>query len=183
MRWNNLGAAAKTVAIFLLLSAFAARETLAQKFLLDPRLTISSDFQMGLRMGREDVWRGIPLDFFLELEGRPYIRNVQVQVSDNVFYQYHEQRYGAGPGFSMALPILHNFGFLSLGSGAEYTFASYRGSNRDAPSHWTEWVETGFKIRYPKYFAGLFYRYQPNREASSQRVAVEMGFRFPSESD
>ena len=170
--------------VFLFASFFPAHSN-AQNLLVDPRFSFASeDVQGGVRVGGEVVLgHHIPLDFFLEGEAALYLKTIKIQESANSYYQFRERRFCFGPGMTAGIPV-SNAGFWTTGLGLGYSFAYYRGSNREPPSHWSPWVETGLRYIFtPHVTFGLNYRYQPDREASAHRISIEVGFRIFSERD
>jgi len=93
-------------------------------------------------------------------------------------FQFREGRFYAGPGAALSLPV-SDFGFWNFAGGTSYVFSYYRGSARRASQYWTQWLETGFrlKLRSPG-FIGFSYRYQPAKDGSSHRFSVDLGFRL-----
>jgi hypothetical protein len=132
---------AATLAVTVPLASGVAR---AQQIQIEPRLSIGSDFQLGLRLGLG----GYPLlgdavlSGFLDGEARPVSHTVRVEITPTLDHQYQESRYTLGAGFSVSQPLNDHFA-LNAGAGFGYTDGDYAGSNRAPVSGWKPWAEAG----------------------------------------
>ncbi len=140
------------------------------------------DFQLGVRIGAGVANPGLPLDLFLDIEGRPISKAVRRSESPLLEYQYQEHRFTPSLGLSSSLPLgVEKLNFWTFGGGAGFSFGYYRGSNRSAEVTFPVWVETGFRFLVSKdSYLALGYQYFPLPFASSHRLALVYGWRGPN---
>lgn len=73
------------------------------------------------------------LSWFFTFDARPYRRKVRVQQSNNLFFQYAEDRYLIGIGGAFQKQLVESFGaYLQLST--HYTWGRYSGTNLNPPS-------------------------------------------------
>jgi hypothetical protein len=139
------------------------------------------DFQIGGRLGAEVADAGIPLDLFLDFEGRPFGKAVRRRESETLQYQFREHRFTPGIGVASRLPLgKSDSAFWTFGGGVGWSFGTYRGSNRGAEVTFPVWLETGVRFKISEgIYLGLGYQYFPLPSASSHRLALVMGLRGP----
>jgi hypothetical protein len=116
----------------------------AQEIQAQPRISIGSDFQFGMRLGvgGYTLLGDAVLSGFIDGELRPFTHPVRVEITPTLDHQYREIRYTIGPGFSIVQPLSDQFA-LNAGAGFGYTDGYYAGSNRAPASGWKPWAEAG----------------------------------------
>jgi hypothetical protein len=161
------------------LLAFLAPCAYGGGFLVDGRASLGAyDFQLGLRAGAEAAWGGGLWAGFLDLEGRAFPRKTRIRETPNLSYQYRENRYSIGPGFTAAYPLFSSL-HLTGGSGAFYTFADFRGSSRTPRHEWSGWMEAGLRVPAAQgYWWQFLYQHHSLPYMPPHRVAVQLGMRF-----
>lgn len=151
--------------------------------LVEPRLSVSSDVQAGVRAGLYGVPGGSgPFEVFLDVEGRLFPHRVRERVSPTFSYQYRETRLTLGPGVSYAMPLGSGWSFkdwfLVTGAGAGYSFANYRGTARAAESGWTAWGEAGVRYDAGNYYWGAAMEVRPLPRVAPVRLLLRMGWKL-----
>lgn len=159
----------------MLLSAGAA---CAQGLLVEPRVSIGSDFQAGGRVGVA----GLPAPLgswsaFLDGEFRPVPSAVRIRISPTLTHQYRESRYSIGAGLALSLPMDGEDWYLVPGAGVAYTSGWYSGTAREPGKGWTGWGELG--LRYATdgdYYWEAAGQYRPLPGVAPLRLVLKMGW-------
>jgi hypothetical protein len=159
----------------------SAYETRRDGVLLEPRISVGEDFQLGLRSGWAlRTWEGFHGAAFLDGEVRPIPEAVRITSSSTFSYQYRETRWSIGPGFAVGRDFSESLAGFA-GAGMAFSDAFYWGSNRAPRQGWIGWGEAGFHHTGGWIYWGAALQYRPLPEISPWRVLLQIGIHFGEE--
>jgi hypothetical protein len=164
------------LAVIVLLASGSAR---GQEFLVQPRISVGSDFQVGMRLGLGGftLLGDAVLSGFLDLEVRPLSHTVRVEMTPTLDHQYQETRYAIGPGFSISQSLSDQIA-LNAGAGIGYTDGDYKGSNRAPVSGWKPWAEGGAEYKLGTGSLGTALQLRPLPHVAPLRLLIQYSWRF-----
>lgn len=95
------------------------------------QLANQDDYTLGFSFSTPT--RSKKLSWFVSFDARPYRRKVRVKQSNNLFFQYAEDRYLVGIGGAYQRDLVNGFGvYLQLST--HYTWGRYSGTKTQPPN-------------------------------------------------
>jgi hypothetical protein len=153
-------------------------------FLFEPRISVGSDFQAGLKAGvGRFAWAGGQATPFGEVEVRFAPERVRVRETPTLSYQYEEDRLNLGGGLAWSRPLAvdpfpDNPWFGVFSAGAFYSFGSYRGTAREAVSGWRPFAEAGVRYGFDGYAFAAGLKVSPQPHVFPVRLTLGMIWDF-----
>jgi hypothetical protein len=162
--------------VFLVTGLAPAYEMRGESVMLEPRLSVGDDFQVGARAGYAlRTLEARAFSVFLDGEARPLSEGIRVRSSPTLSYQYQETRWSLGPGISAGYPLTESW-MATLSLGAAYSDGNYQGSNREPQSGWNGWGDAGLRYNLESFgYWAVSLQYRPLPGIVPVRVLVQYG--------